>query len=107
MKYAIRGPLPHFLNRLPAVLDELVVDDVDLAIRSENDDGTWNRFDDHPRLALAQRLARSGYLLHVTPPLRTSTESTSSVSRMSSCRTPPARVQPARVPGTRVAHTRR
>src|SRR5262245_56262036 len=53
MNRSVRAPLLHRLYSLTTVLDELVVDDVDLAGRSQDGDQAGNRVHDQARLALA------------------------------------------------------
>ena len=53
MNRPIGAPLLHRLQWLAAVLDELVVDDVDLAARRQDGDQAWNGVHDQPRLAFA------------------------------------------------------
>ena len=62
MNRPVRAPLPHRLQRLPAVLDKLVIDDVDLARRRQDGDQAGNRVHDQARLALA-------FLSHLLRPL--------------------------------------
>src|SRR5262249_44680238 len=104
MDRSIRPPLPHGLQRLSTVLDQLVIDDIDLAIGRENGDETGNRIDDDARLAFAQRLGRISRLVHVTPLFRGSTKAANSMSRVSSCCTAPLHVRPVAVCRLRVTH---
>jgi hypothetical protein len=52
MNRPVGAPVLHRLQGLAAVLDELVVDDVDLAARCQNGDQAWNGVHDQARLAL-------------------------------------------------------
>ena len=58
MHRTVRTPLLHRFQRLAAVCNELVVDDVDFAGRRQDRDQAWNGVHDQARLALAfaQRL---------------------------------------------------
>src|SRR5262249_49825898 len=53
MDRSVRTPFPHLLQRLAAVIDELLVDDGDLTRRRQGRDQTWNGVHDQARLAFA------------------------------------------------------
>src|SRR6185369_3171248 len=53
MNRPVRAPLPHRLQLLPAILDKLAIDDIDLTGRRQNGDQTGNRIYDQSRLTLA------------------------------------------------------
>ena len=61
MNRAVGAPLLHRLQRLPAVFDEFVVDDVDLAGRRQDGDQTWNGVHEQARIVLAFAQCFIGY----------------------------------------------